>query len=125
MTSSYKRSSGERPEITNLDAHILEGGGTSSTIDMIPCSLQKAKEVKNLSTRDLILENSYLRQEIVYYKQSREAMMAFHNDTLKSFQLLQTALKELSHRMAMSEECMLRYWGIDMNKIHENDITVF
>ena len=125
MNHFQKKLSGERPEITKLDARIIEGGGTTSTADMMPCSLQKAKTANDRSTRDLILENNYLRQEIVYYKQSREAMLAFHGDTLKSFQLLQAALKGLSHKMAMSEEFMLRYWGIDVNNMQDSDVTVF
>lgn len=34
-------------------------------------------------------------------------MLTFHNDILKSSQWLQTALEELSHKSAMSEEFIL------------------
>lgn len=109
MNHFHKKLSKERPKITKLDARIIERGRIISTIDMMPCSLQKTKTANHRSTRDLILENNYLRQEIVYYKQSRKAMIVFHDDTLKFFQLLQAALKRLFHKMAMFEEFMLRY----------------
>lgn len=129
MNRIYERLTGQHPEITKLDARIIKEGGTSSTADMLPCNLQKAKAAKTSSkydyTKELILENGYLRQEIVYYKESREAMLAFHNSTLKSFNLLQTALKDLSHKMAMSEEIMLRYWGIDVKNVKEDDLVMF
>lgn len=116
------------PEITKLDARIAREGGASSTLDMLPASLQRGKPVAKQSShgyiRDLVYENDYLRQEIVYYKESREAMLAFHQQTLKSFQVLQTALKELSDKMARSEEFMLRYWGIDVNNANEDDLVV-
>lgn len=125
MNQMHGRLSGQRPEITKLDARIAKEGGISSTIDLLPCSLQKAKTEEKRSTGELILENNYLRQEIVYYKQSREAMMAFHTQTLKSFNLLQTALQGLSNKVASAEELMLRYWGIDINNVEDDDVIVF
>ena len=92
MNRVHERFSGQHPEITKLDARIIKEGDTSSTADMLPCSVQKAKaaepQSKHDNTKELILENGYLRQEIVCYKESREAMLAFHDSTLKVLQLV-------------------------------------
>lgn len=125
MNHSFQRFSKKRSEIIKLDVHIAENEKITFTIDMMSCNLQKTKKKNNRFIRNLILENNYLRQEIVYYKKSRKTMIIFNNNTLNFFQLLQTALKKLSHKMTTFEKFMLKYWKIDVNKIQKNDVIVF
>ena len=86
MDRGQSISEGYPREITELEARIAREEGASSTADMLPASLQKAKTVGKQFTQiyiqDLVVENGYLRQEILYYKRSREATLTFHNQAL-------------------------------------------
>ncbi len=116
------------PEITDLDARIAKGGGTSSSLDLLPVNLHEAKDPRRRkpqrSVDDLVRENGYLRQEIVYYKESRNAMLEFHSRVMEAFQVMQRATDVLSGKMALSEGGILEYWGIDLNSDGDNDLTV-
>ena len=72
----------------------------------------------------LTRENGYLRQEIIYYQESWNAMMDFHNQAVKSFKTLRLALQELSQRTALSEKNLLKYWGIRSENEDEEDLAV-
>lgn len=109
MDQQQRKALGQPPEITKLDARIAKAGGTSSGLDMMPHRLKNTKKTNNRTTEDLVRENSYLREEIIYYKEARNAMAAFHAKTFQSFGILQSALKDLSNKMAMSEEIILEY----------------
>lgn len=117
------------PEITDLDARIAKGGGTSSSLDMLPVNLHETKNSDRRKSKkpvdDLVRENGYLRQEIVYYKESRIAMLEFHSKVMEAFQVLQRATQDLSEKMALSEGRILEYWGIDLNGGGDDvDLTV-
>lgn len=65
-----------------------------------------------------------MRQEIVYYKESRNAMLAFHSIVMEAFQVLRCATQELSEKMVLSEERILEYRGIDLNVGGDDDLTL-
>ena len=116
------------PELTSLDARIANAGGTSSRIELQPHRLHQEKDKAEKSTssviRDLVRENGYLRQEIVYYQESRNAMLAFHSECMQSYNILQVAFKELSEKMAIAEGRIERYWGITLYGCKEKDLTM-
>ena len=115
------------PEITDLDARIAKGGGTSSNLEMLPIYLRESKELQRHRGKrlvdDLVRENGYLRQEIVYYKEARNAMLEFHSQVMATLQVLQRAREVLSEKMARSEGEILEYWGIDISE-GDDDLTV-
>ena len=127
MERTY-RPQDQPPEITNLDARIAQAGGTSSRIELQPHRLRQAKiqPPPSAATQldDLVRENGYLRQEIVFYQESRNAMLAFHSQALEAYRGLQSALKEVSEKLAMAEGRLEKYWGIPLNGASRKDVTV-
>ena len=115
-------------EVTRLDAQIAYGGGTSSGLELLPSRLQPQKALKyrkkNSEIADLVRENGYLRQELIFYKKSRNAMMEFHSRVMKSYGVFQATVKLLSERMAQSEKRILEYWDIDTKRSDDDDLTV-
>lgn len=113
MDQRYFTVTGEPPEITKLDARIANAGGTSSRIELQPHRIQQTKIQPYTSAtmeRDsLIRENGYLRQEIVFYQESRNAMLSFHTQALQAYQGLQSAFKELSEKLAAAEGRLEQY----------------
>lgn len=111
-----------------MDARIADAGGTSSRIELQHHRLRQAKthDTRSIAAQleDLVRENGYLRQEIAFYQESRNAMLAFHHQTLQSFHMMQSALRELSDRMALAEGRLERYWGIPLNGAQRSDVTV-
>ncbi|KAL9128170.1 MAG: hypothetical protein Q9217_003095 [Psora testacea] len=89
------------PEITSLDARIARAGGTSSRLELQPHRLREIKAqpcTAGSQLNDLIRENGYLRQEIVFYQESRNSMLAFHSQSLEAYHGLQKALRDLSEK---------------------------
>ena len=128
MEGKAHRTAGQPPEITNLDARIAQAGGTSSRVELLPHRLRATKLRPSTSMamhlEDLTRENGFLRQEIVFYQESRNAMLAFHNQTFEAYNRLQSALKELSEKMALAEGRLEKYWGISLNGTGSEDVTV-
>ena len=115
------------PEITSLDARIARAGGTSSRLELQPHRLRETKAqpcTAESQLNDLIRENGYLRQEIVFYQESRNAMLAFHSQSLEAYHGLQKALRDLSEKLVMAEVRLERYWGIPLHGSRQKDITV-
>ncbi|KAL2049560.1 hypothetical protein ABVK25_010139 [Lepraria finkii] len=128
MEQNEQRSAGQPPELTDLDARIARAGGTSSRIELQPHRLRQAKLQPCQSTTtqldDLIRENGYLRQEIVFYQESKNAMLGFHSQTLEAYHSLHIALRELSEKLVKAEGRLEKYWGIPLNGAGQKDITV-
>lgn len=127
MDRRYQIAIDQPPEITSLDARIANAGGTSSRVELQPHRLRETKTQRFTSTTaqidDLIRENGYLRQEIVFHQESRNGMLAFHNEILDVYQGLQSALKALSEKMARAEGRIERYWGVPTGSDNK-DVTV-
>jgi len=128
MNQARQHAKGLPPEIDSMDARIALAGGTSARTELQPHRLRQEKNRvgRTLQTEmeDLIRENGYLRQEIAFYKESRIALLAFHSQTMESFQNLQSASKELSESMALAEGRLEKYWGIPLNSSGKNDLIV-
>lgn len=113
-------------EITKLDVQIAQACGTTSGIDMLPSRLQKTKRnpLAPSYVEDLVSQNGYLREEIIFHKESKNAMLAFHSEALASFSILEPALKNLSEKLLASEGRLLEYWGIKLTSLDKDDLTV-
>jgi hypothetical protein len=68
-----RKAAGQPPEITDFDVRIERGGGTSSGLELLSHKLKLDKD-RVTSFENLIKDNEYLRQELVFYKESRNAM---------------------------------------------------
>lgn len=103
-------------EVTALDHCIEDHGGTTSTLDCLPHRLRITKEKKSRTMKehmeDLTREIGYLRQELAYYKDTREVLMRFHESISDSHRVMKVALCEMSKGVAISEQRLLDYWGI-------------
>ena len=73
---------------------------------------------------DLIRENGDLRQEIIYYQESRNAMLDFYNGVSEAYHDLQRALRELSEKLALAEGRIEKYWGVPLAGTGEKDVAV-
>lgn len=128
MNTIHEKTENQPPEMTSLDARIAQAGGTSSRIELQPHRLRQTKIQHHATPRaqleDLVRENSYLRQEIVFYQESRNAMLAFHSQVFEAYQGLNSALKELSEKLAKAEGRIEKYWGISLNGTGKADITI-
>ncbi|BCR98226.1 uncharacterized protein AKAW2_31545S [Aspergillus luchuensis] len=71
----------DRP--TSVEFQIVQHGGHSSAIDLMPCRLQWAKKESANEREELIravYEASYLRAENAYYRKVRRAAILFQAD---------------------------------------------
>ena len=115
-------------EIIELDARIAKDDDTSSRLNMLSIHLEKTKKSRCRRAKRLmnalIRENEYLRQKIIYYKESRNVMLKFHSKVMTAFQILREATKVLFERMTFFEEKLLRYWEIDINNEDDENLIV-
>lgn len=99
MSLTYEKTKNQPPETTSLDARVAQAGGTSSRIELQPHRLRQTKTQPYVTPaaqlEDLVRQNGYLRQELVFYQESRNAMLAFHHQVSGIYQSLNAALKDL------------------------------
>ncbi len=110
-------------EVTLLDHQILAGGGTTSTLENIPNRLRASKTKRAVSQKqwieELTKDNGYLRQELAYYKEVQQALLALHHETAQASALLEEALEKFSQKVAESEKPLLDYWNINLDDAEE------
>ena len=103
-------------EMTPLDHQILRVGGSTSTLDQLPSRLQQSKSQRSLGLRDeleeLAYENSYLKAELAWNKETRQVLMRLHGRTLEAVSSLREALTETTSQLRRCEERYLELWGI-------------
>ena len=116
------------PEVTSLDARIAQAGGTSSRIELQPHRLRQTKKQPSVSLsmqrEELIRENGHLKQEVVFYQESRNAMLDFYSGVSEAYHGLRKALRELSEKLALAEGNIEEYWGIPLAGTGERDIIL-
>lgn len=78
-----------------------------------------------MSHEDLVREIGRLRQELVLYKESRNALMQFHHQVSLASALLHSAFHDLSQKINESEGDLLEHWGIVLEDTGEDDIIRF
>lgn len=109
-------------EVTPVEHRILHAGGSTSTLDRLPSRLQQYKSQKSLSLRDkleeLAYENSYLKAELTWNKETREVLLRLHGRTLEAVSTLEEALAETTSQLQRCEERYLELWGISSGGQH-------
>jgi hypothetical protein len=103
-------------EVSPIDHQILHAGGSTSTLDRLPSRLQQTKSQRSLSLRDemeeLAYENSYLKAELAWNKETRQVLMQLRGRTLEAVSTLREALTETTSQLRRCEERYLELWGI-------------
>lgn len=104
-------------EVTALDYQIAATGGTTSTLENTPGRLRASKSKRPVSQKqwmeELIRDNGYLRQELKYYKDYLQALIALHHEIAKASTMLEDALEKFSQSVTEAEKPLLDYWQID------------
>ena len=77
---------------------------------------------KPIRYEELVRENGRLRQELVLYKEYRNAFMQFHHQVSNAYHTIQKALQELSQQVDKSEGDLLEHWGVQIGDTGEDDI---
>lgn len=132
LRGHYK--SGRAGDITPLDHHIAEWGGTTSTYEELPHRLKLSKKHQPLTSEERVIEltyeKSFLLQELAYYKETRAAEMKFLEQVTKLRAEMRVilaqfdcALNERSRKRARAESDLCSYWGIDFGDGNVEDIV--
>jgi hypothetical protein len=103
-------------EVTPIDHQILNAGGSTSILDRLPSRLQQSKGQRSLSVRDeleeLAYENSYLKAELAWNKETRQVLIQLREKTLEAMSILEDALTETTTQLRQCDERYLELWGI-------------
>ena len=102
-------------EISPTDHEILRGGGTTSNLERLPSRLQQSKQAStdlHQQLEDLVYEVSYLKAELQWQKESKQAMIHFREEIFKTFHFLEDALIQVTMRLHDSEQQYLSLWGL-------------
>ncbi|KAL3441479.1 hypothetical protein BJX65DRAFT_322259 [Aspergillus insuetus] len=105
-------------EVTPQDHQILCHGGTTSTLERLPSRLRQSKPpTKNLKKRieDLAYEVSYLKAEVSWHIESKQALLQFQEQMYQLFHQMEDALVQVNARMQEAEQRYLALWGLTAN----------
>ncbi|KAF9882872.1 hypothetical protein FE257_004929 [Aspergillus nanangensis] len=109
----------DRP--TSVEVRVAQGGGHSSTVDLMPCHLQWAKKeaTDDPDGRDILThvtyKTSYLRAENTYYRKIRRAAILFQAEveaallTSNSVLQLRSRLEQIQ-KLTPSEKRTTKGW---------------
>ena len=114
------------PELSTFDVRIAKAGGVTSNLDLLSSRVRKDTKdtrIKPISYDDLVRDIGKLRQELVLYKESRNAFLQFHHQTLQAYDTLHSALREFSQKVAQSEGDLLEHWGTAAGDKGVDDLT--
>ncbi|KAL4948717.1 hypothetical protein BDW69DRAFT_198672 [Aspergillus filifer] len=107
-------------EITPQDHQILCHGGTSSNLERLPSRLQQSKApTTKHEIEDLAYEISYLKAELSWNTESKQALLQFQEEMYMVFCKIDNALAQLSARLQGAEQRYLNLWGVAAN--HDNN----
>ena len=106
-------------DVTPLN-HVTERrGGAISTLGCLPDRLKVNKYQRDVTSAQRIYklsrENEHLRQELSMYKDTHAAMRKLQDKTRKANAILRDILRDISRRLALSEERLLKYWDIHID----------
>ena len=102
-------------EISPTDHEILRGGGTSSSLERLPSRLQQSKQAPTdlrQQLEDLVYEVSYLKAELQWQKESKQALLHFREEIFQTFHFLENAIIQVTIRLRESEQKYLGLWGL-------------
>ncbi|KAE8334776.1 hypothetical protein BDV24DRAFT_156598 [Aspergillus arachidicola] len=103
-------------EITPVDHEILRHGGTSSSIERLPSRLQRSKRASTdirQQLEDLVYDASYLRAELQWQKESKQALLQFHEDMFRIFHMIEDMLVQVTARLRDSEQRYFEVLGFE------------
>ncbi|KAE8133859.1 hypothetical protein BDV38DRAFT_274047 [Aspergillus pseudotamarii] len=103
-------------EITPVDHEILRHGGTSSSIERLPSRLQRSKRASTdirQQLEDLVYDASYLRAELQWQKESKQALLQFHEDMFRIFHTIEDMLVQVAARLRDSEQRYFEVLGFE------------
>ena len=108
------------PEAKTLDHLIAQHGGSTAAIDTLPLRIQKTK-YESIDTRQrleqLTRENGYLRQELAHLKDTHESFLTFYHTIIETVQTMEVAIRDVSEKIALSEQRLTEYWGFDITDL--------
>jgi uncharacterized protein YukE len=103
-------------EITPTDHKVLGYGGTTSSIERLPSRLQRSKRASTdlrQQLEDLTYETSYLRAELQWQRESRQALLRFQDQMFQMFHKMEEALAQVTTALYDCEHRYFRLWGVD------------
>ncbi|PWY96032.1 hypothetical protein BO94DRAFT_455823 [Aspergillus sclerotioniger CBS 115572] len=103
-------------EITPIDDYIRRHGGTSSNIERLPSRLQQSKRSSidlKQQLKDLTYEVSYLKAELQWHKESKQALLEFKEQVSEIFHRIEDALVQATIRLTEAEQRYLNLWGLN------------
>ena len=114
---------GSPEEITSLDHRIGKTGGTTSSLDLLPTRLKIHKKTGHMTPAqdvyELTRQNGYLQAEVALLKETRSALRDLQAKAKEASAILRGALKEVSEKLAESEQRLVNYWGIHSDDGYE------
>ncbi|KAL4924645.1 uncharacterized protein BDV17DRAFT_284576 [Aspergillus undulatus] len=102
-------------EITPTDHKVLGYGGTTSNIERLPSRLQRSKRSStdlHQQLEDLAYEISYLRAELQWQRESRQALLRFQEQVFRMFHTMEDALVQVTTSLQQCEERYFSLWGV-------------
>lgn len=108
-------------EISPADHEILRRGGTSSSLERLPSRLRRTKRASmdlQQQLEDLTYEVSYLKAELQWQKESKQALLHFQEDIFRAFHFLDEKLIQVTTRLQDSERRYLNLWGLSSDSNH-------
>ena len=110
-------------ELSPLDHQVLLNGGTSSRIERLPSRNRQSKLRQRSSSYyqedqivELAYETSYLRAQLAFNEESRQALLELRNKMTVILGMIDTALAEVSERLREADQNYLKLFGIDAPK---------
>lgn len=104
-------------EVTTLNHQIKNHEKTIFILNYFSHRLKLKKEKKTKSLKKHIKKWTkkieYLRQELIYYKNTRKILMKFYENINESHRMIKNILCETFKNVAISEQRLLNYWSIN------------
>lgn len=99
-------------EVTPQDHRILCHGGTSSNLERLPSRLQKSKAPVRGHVEDLAYEISYLKAELSWNIESKQALLQLQKEIYTIFYKMEDILGQANARLERAEQRYLSLWGL-------------
>jgi carboxypeptidase C (cathepsin A) len=121
---SHRRLYSISEEITPAEDQILRHGGTSSSLKRLPSRLQQSKHSSVdfwQQIENLVYEVSYLRGELQWQKESKQALLQLQERMFEIFYSMEDALVQVTTRLEESERRYLGLWGVNGENRNSGD----
>ena len=75
-----------------------------------------AKTVEAFQLLEHGIEEKNIRQRLISHREIQQSELRFYSSTAKALETLKYGLQEFTGKQARSEDELLRYWGIDLER---------